>query len=112
VSLRRHHSNSIRGQIDNKQKLLSGAFKSKWLTYLDLKEIADKETRIFLIDKCLFYMAKGRSINYAPKKIVFIKALFSELKGKAFYFFPMWLSFMVSNEKGYFFYRKLIGRNL
>ncbi|GGW60251.1 glycosyltransferase involved in cell wall biosynthesis [Winogradskyella epiphytica] len=112
VSLRRHHTDSIRGRIDNEQKLLSGAFKSKWLTYLDLKEIAEKETRIFLIKKCLFYMAKGRNTSYAPKKSIFIKALFSELHVKAFYFFPMWLSFKVSEDKGYFFYRKLIGHSV
>ncbi|MBO3099915.1 glycosyltransferase family 2 protein [Gelidibacter sp. DF109] len=112
VSLRLYHTDSIRGRIDNEQKLLSGAFKSKWLTYLDLKEITEKEIRVLLLEKCLFYMAKGRNMGYAPKKIDFIKALFSELHVKAIYFFPMWLSFKVSEDKGYFFYKKLIGHSV
>lgn len=109
VSLRRHHADSIRGMLNNNQKLFSGAFKSKWQTYLDLEDIADHETKIFLVKKCLFYVAKGRNINYPPQKIKFIKVLFRELKTNAFYFFPMWLCFVVTKDKGYFFYKKMIG---
>lgn len=108
VSLRRHHADSIRGHLNNQQKLLSGAFKSKWQTYLDLELIAEAKTKTLLMKKCLFYMAKGRSINYATKKNVFIKALFWEFNVRALYFFPMWLCFAVSKTKGYFFYRRMI----
>lgn len=109
VSLRRRHENSIRGKIDNKSKLIFEAFQSKWLTYLDLKTIAGKDSKIFLIKKCLFYVAKGRSISYPSQKFKFIKSIFKELNLRAFYFFPMWLCFSVSESKGYFFYRRLNG---
>ena len=56
VSLRRHHKESIRGSIDNKEKLLSGGFLSKWYTYLDLEKSLDQKTREALIKKCLFYI--------------------------------------------------------
>ncbi|WP_179018579.1 glycosyltransferase family 2 protein [Winogradskyella forsetii] len=108
VSLRRKHANSIRGSINSQHKLLSGAFLSKWHTYLDLKEIANHETRVLLIKKCLFYMAKGRTINYVPNKNSFIKAIFKELKFKALYFFPFWLSLSLSSKKGYYFYNQLV----
>lgn len=105
VTLRRYHGDSIRTKLNSEQKRLEGSFKAKWYTYCDLLGIADKETRLNLLYKCVLLIYDSKTI-LIKDKVSFIKAIFREYHWRGGYFLLMLFSLKLFG-KGYFFFNKL-----
>lgn len=105
VTLRRFHGNTIRSGLNTKEKLMESSFRAKWFTYRDLLGIANKKTRLMLLDKCILLVYDTRRI-LIKDKIGFINAVFKEYHWRGFYFLLMLLNLKIVGS-GYFFYKKL-----
>ncbi len=60
VTLRRDHNDSIRSQLKTEAKLNQSFFNANWFTYLDVKDVANKDTRRFLLQKVSSYILNER----------------------------------------------------
>ncbi|MDC8000100.1 glycosyltransferase family 2 protein [Aequorivita todarodis] len=105
VTLRRYHKDTIRGNLNTSQKLLESSFRAKWFTYCDLMEIADQETRLVLLNKCISLIYQNKRIWNSNNRS-FTMAIFKEYGGRGIYFLLMLLNLRLFG-KGYFFYKKL-----
>jgi glycosyltransferase involved in cell wall biosynthesis len=105
VTLRRIHNQSIRNLLDTSTKRLNASFKARWLTFIDIKKIADKRTRLALLNKCILIVHQRKNIP-EHQQIKFIKAVFDEYNWRGFYFLIMLISLKITG-KGYIFYQKL-----
>jgi len=103
VTLRRYHADSIRGPLrTNSDLLFEGIYTAHWHTYLDLYHLLEKDTRKYLIIKCIvdyfkiknyfrlfsfkFFFAIQR--EYGMNKAIFysLSTLLNFLFGKGYYF--------------------------
>tara|TARA_R110002049_G_scaffold3795_5_gene27657 strand:- start:135805 stop:136740 length:936 start_codon:yes stop_codon:yes gene_type:complete len=106
VSLRRYHENSTRSQLNSKQKKNKGRFLSAWLTYKDLKPIAEKRTSIKLIKNAVVLVYDSKAI--LTHDIFFFKqAVFSELGIKKGIYFLLMLISLKTFNKGYWFKKQI-----
>lgn len=104
VSLRRHHENSIRSHLKSESKLKYSYFNTNWFTYLDIKHQAEKQTRVFLMNKIArFIMDEKRFFGHSPFKIMF--CVFKEIGIKSLYL-PLYLSSCKLFGKGHYFRKK------
>lgn len=110
LSLRRYHDGSIRRQLESKNLKTEGSFRAKWYTYLDLKEIADRESKVHLMDKCVNISYNLKSIPIA-EKFSFTKEVFQVYGYKGVYFIFMMLGLRVFN-RGYYFRKKLLAKKI
>lgn len=93
ITFRRHHNNSIKTTLNTDVKKPKQSFMAAWYTYFDIKALATKETRIYLINKCSrIYMDQGETFNISRK--LFYQAVLRE-KGYRL----MFLIFYVNSEK-------------
>jgi len=105
VSLRRFHYQSIRQTLDSDIKRLDSSFMTKWLTFMDIKKVADMRTRKALLNKCLLIVIERKKIP-VQNRIKFIKTVFDEYNWRGLYFLIMLISLKITG-KGYIFYQKL-----
>lgn len=105
VTLRRFHDNSIRSKLNTENKINTSAFRAKWFTYCDLRNIAEKKTRLYLLNKCMAIVYKSKTILITDK-MQFVKAVFKEYHYQGIYFLLMLLQLKLFG-KGYFFYQKI-----
>lgn len=105
VTLRRYHEESIRSNLNTKEKKQKGSFRAKWFTYLDIRNEADTETRKIVIKKCIDIVYESKQI-FTPNKLEFVVAVFREYRWRVCYFLIMLVNLKVM-DRGYFFYKKL-----
>ena len=106
LTLRRHHENSIRSALKTKSDENLGHFRSNWYTYLDVKKIAERSVRLFLLKRCVDIIYDEKRI-LIKNKIIFIKSIFVEFRLKGFYFLIM-MFLLVFFNKGFFFKKNLL----
>lgn len=106
ITLRRYHENSIRIQLQKKNKLQESYFRANWYTYLDLKRMADEKTLKVLLIRCVKLVYENKAILIS-NKLLFCYEIFKIFKGKGWYFMMMYLSLTFFN-KGYIFKNKLL----
>jgi glycosyltransferase involved in cell wall biosynthesis len=104
VTLRRAHDTSIRSQLKSKLQINESFFKKSWFTYLDVKNVASRETRQFLIKKSLSMVFLSRETFSASKKELFFN-LIKEVGFKSFYLVFYYISMKIFG-KGYYFMTK------
>ncbi|UPQ79674.1 glycosyltransferase [Flavobacterium azooxidireducens] len=109
VTLRRAHDTSIRSQLKTKEQKYESNFKKVWHTYLDVKDVANKETRQYLIKKSstLVFLSK-RTFSISIYKLFIY--LFKEMGLKSFYLVLYFFS-MIFFGKGHFFITKFNENN-
>jgi glycosyltransferase involved in cell wall biosynthesis len=103
VTLRRYHSESIRGPLRaDSNLLLKSIFIAHWLTYLDLYTSIEKKTRKYLIKKCIvdyfninnyyrlfsfnFFLAIEREFGLKKALFYSLSSLTNLCFGKGYYF--------------------------
>lgn len=101
VSLRRSHENSVRHQLKSKKKEGRSYLMSSWITYLELKNIANRSVRLVLFNRCidLIHLEK-----WVPQNDYFsmIAAAFKEYKFRGAYFVCMIFSLILFKRTHYF----------
>lgn len=108
VTLRRYHETSIRSQLKCKDTLNESYFNANWYTYLDLKNLANKNVLKYFIQNCISLSYKLKSIPIpAFSKALFIKEVFYTYGFKGINFIFMFIGLKVFN-KGHFFRQKLL----
>ncbi len=105
ISLRRHHDSSIRSQLRTKSDLNESYFRVSWFTYLDIKKVADKKSRKFLLRRCINLCYEEKHIKMIPT-ISFVKAVLKEYKKNAVYVLSLLISLRFFG-KGYMFFKRI-----
>ncbi|ALJ04599.1 hypothetical protein APS56_05350 [Pseudalgibacter alginicilyticus] len=105
VTLRRYHDSSIRSQLKTKSDLNDSYFRVSWLTYLDIKQQADKKSRKFLLRRCINLCYEDKHIKRIPI-FPFIKAVLKEYRSNAVYVLTLLISLKFFG-KGYMFYKRI-----
>lgn len=106
VSLRRYHENSIRGPLrNNNDKLLRSRYKSHWATYKDLKEVLNKDSRKYLIRKCIGFFFYFKQY-YKSFSLDFFVAIWRELGLKKAIYYCLANITNSLTGKGYFFVKR------
>lgn len=100
LTLRRSHTDSIRGKIKNNLNALrKGTFNATWYTYLDIRLIANKSICQHLIYRCATLIFENKGI-YNVANPIFVKAVFREFGFKVLnYYLAILLSRSIN--KGY-----------
>lgn len=106
VTLRRYHEDSIRSRLKKNNKVQESYFAVNWLTYLDLKDIADNKTLKILLERCVLLVYENK-IFFISNKFLFCYEMFKIYKIKTIYFIAMYSSLKLFN-KGYYFRSKLL----
>lgn len=109
VTLRRHHDDSIRTSLKDSSKLNLSRFKSFWLTYLDIKNEANINSKRFMLKFCIDMIYRERKI-LTKFKMQFIFETIKVFKAKSVYFLLMLFS-MFCFGKGFYFRQKLLNYN-
>ena len=105
VSLRRHHDTSIRSKLTNQTALNESYFRVSWFTYLDIKNKADKKTRMFLLRRCINLCYEEKNIAWIPK-VSFTKAVLKEYGFNGIYVLLLFVSLNFFG-KGYIFHKRI-----
>jgi glycosyltransferase involved in cell wall biosynthesis len=105
VSLRRHHDSSIRSKLSNKTALNQSYFRVSWFTYLDIKNKADKKSRMFLLRRCINLCYEEKQIAWVPK-FSFSKAVLKEYGLNGIYVLLLLVSLNFFG-KGYIFHKRI-----
>ncbi|WP_298528036.1 glycosyltransferase family 2 protein [uncultured Christiangramia sp.] len=107
LTLRRFHLDSIRGNLRySKDNLLRSKYATHWATYNNLKLEIKKETRIYLIQRCILFFFNFKNY-YKSFDVVFFIAIWRELDlSKAVYYCLANLINALTG-KGYFFVKKV-----
>lgn len=104
ITLRRYHENSIRTQLQKKNKLQESYFRANWYTYLDLRSLAKQKTLKILLIRCAELVYENKAILISNKSF-FCFEIIKVFKVKAVYFIMMYFSLIFFN-KGYVFKSK------
>ncbi|WP_417370988.1 glycosyltransferase family 2 protein [Gelidibacter japonicus] len=105
VTLRRSHNDSIHARLDTPQKSSERIFRTKWITYLELIDKADRDTRRELLKSCASALYEGR-LAWNWNKLLFTKAILKEYGFRSMYYFLLVMNLRMFG-KGYYFYKKL-----
>lgn len=104
VTLRRHHDTSIRSQLKTRFQINQGNFRAKWFTYLDIRTLADKETKVYLVKQsATLIMAEENFYGQSPFKVFLY--LYKEV-GFKFLNLIFYLISMKIFKRGHYFRRK------
>jgi glycosyltransferase involved in cell wall biosynthesis len=104
VSLRRAHDTSIRSQLKTKEQMNESYFKKSWITYLDVKDYANKETRKFLIKKASSIAFKtGNTFSISFNKLLCY--IVKEVGFKSIYLLLYYFSMKIFGKGNYFMSR-------
>lgn len=106
VTLRREHEQSIRSRLSQHQKSKEGAFMAHWFTYLDIRKIAEKNTRVYLLSRVV-HLAVNEKTTYGQPFLKIQYYLCKELGVKSLYFLVYFLSYRLF-KRGHFFRKKVL----
>src|SRR5690606_5006583 len=105
VSLRRHHEQSIRSHLVQNNKVAEDSFTAQWLTYHEIKDIADKSTR-GAFTKVFVKMVLKNNTFKSQKFLKIQYAFYTEFGPKSLYLSLYFFSHRLFN-KGHFWRKRV-----
>lgn len=107
LTLRRYHEESVRGDLrKDPEAMFRGRFYAHWVTYLELKDILEKETRVYLVKRCVifFFQFKYYYKYFSTRLYLGVYRELGMIKANYFILAILANGFM---GKGYYFAKKV-----